>query len=518
MSNMPSSSSVSWRHRSSALFLPGLALVALCGGSALLVWEAVQLTQWPMDSHYYLGKAVSLANGGGFQLPWSGEVDAKFFPGYSVALAPMWWLCAGAPWFWIPFQVLTLWLSAALLWSVAIRVTGQGSVAWVAAAIWASHPVALKWVAVPMAEACATTLALGAAAVYLSGCRAPRVSAALGAGILAGLAVSTRAEMVALALPLALCWLARRRVARPRWIAWGLVGFAVGALPLIAWQISLATEAGNLRFHYLGEIASHGLPSRPWRALHISVIQFAYLPAIPPSSELVYVWQNILVGAVFLALGLSIAGWLGPWGVGAVITLLVYQAAHAVWHFHYERFSVPMVPLMALLWAAAGRVWLLGQGLHPSRGRPWRRAVAWLIAALTLAAGLLYGADVLRNHRESLHLAEPWDPRLLAGVIEIITPPESPVITDLGPTLAYHLDCPVLFDQGLEDFYAPAFPPEETLSVIVDQGVRAVATRRSREQWFADAHIPAERQEAFRVHSGSSQVTLLLVDLEALRR
>jgi hypothetical protein len=491
------------------LTLVTLVLATLAMKTALLISWAIGTETWPLDAYYYVEKAMNLVQGEGLSVCWLEGTEAKFFPGFSMAMAPVWVLCLFQPWFWIVFQVGTLWLCAALLWRLAREIGGDRGFAWVATLIWAAHPLGLKWMAVPMAEGWATAMALGAACVYLSGVRRPRVWAAVATGVLAGLAISTRAEMVSLALALLLHWGLRRRGPRLRWLLWGGLGLAFGLLPVLLWLVGVS---GGGRPAYVEEMARHGLPEQWWRAIRQGVYEFSYLIRVPGDSEFVDLWTGILSIGFTFSLVLALGGWLGRWGIGCAIFLLAYLTAHSLWHYHYERFLLPLVPVAALLWAGGGRMWL-HRGLGaPSPERRVRRAFALVLMAITSVAWLQYGSHLSRDHLDHLILAERFEHRRLAMLIEDQTPEGSTVITDLGPSLAFHLDRPTLFCQGIPDFYERQVAPENALRMIRVRGVHAVATHLSGAEWMAWGRIPPEIRGLFRPGQSVSGVTLLLID------
>jgi hypothetical protein len=491
------------------LILVTLVLATLAMKSILLISWAMGTEAWPMDAHYYVEKAMNLVRGEGLTVRWLEGPEAKFFPGFSVAMAPVWVVCFFQPWFWIAFQVGTLWLCAALLWRVARQIGGDSGFAWVATLVWAAHPIGLKWMAVPMAEGWATAMALGAVCLYQSGVRRPRTSAALVTGILAGFAISTRAEMVSLALLLLLHWGLRRRGPRLRWLVWGGVGLMIGLLPLLLWLVSV--WAGG-RPAYLDEMTRHGLPEQWWRAIRQGVYEFSYLIRVRGEWELVDLWTGILSIGFTFSLVLALGGWLGRWGIGCTVFLLAYLTAHSLWHYHYERFLLPLVPVAALLFAGGGRLWLHRDLGAPPPERRIRRAFALVLMAITSVAWLQYGSTLARDHLDHLIFAERFEHRRLARLIEEQTPEGSVVITDLGPSLAFHLDRPTLFCQGIPDFYERQVEPKDALRTIRERGVHAVATRLTGAEWLAWAEVPPELAGNFRTGRSVSGVTVLLID------
>jgi hypothetical protein len=144
--------------------------------------------------------------------------------------------------------------------------------------------------------------------------------------------------------------------------------------------------------------------------------------------------------------------------------------------------------------------------------------MAVAILTITAAMWLHYGGVLLRDHRVNLERAEPWHPARLAAFIASRVPADAAVLTDLGPTLAYHLPRRVLFDTPLEDFYPADLTPAEATRQMAEWNVRAIATRRSAADWFTAVEVPADAQGAFTEVPTGGPVTLMMVETERLTR
>ncbi len=504
------------RHDPLAWILPVFTLASLVTATVLIVIEATRSPMWPMDAYHYVSKALGLVTDMTLKTAWSTEVDAKFFPGYSVALAGFSLVCLTQPWFWIVCQVTTHWLCAALLHRVARGLGLDRGLAWVPTLIWVSHPIVLKWIVYPMAEPWAVVCALGAVCAYQSGQRAPRATAALLAGALAGWAISTRVEMIALLFPLIMHCITRRRLPRPRWMALGSMGLLVGLLPLLLWigAVVWGSSAGHLA--YFTETASHGLNPHWWRYIPRGLYEFGRLTSVGTGSEVLDIYLFVVHLGLVVSVVLALGGWLGRWGAAAAALLLLYIAGHTLWHYFYERFLIPTIPLAALLVAAGGRLWLHRTTGPIPAGHTGRRLFALALICFTSVTWLHYASVLMRDHRQHLANAEPWDPIHLVAMVEERTPRGSPVLTDLGPPLAFHLGRPVFFDSGLQDFYEPGIERHRAGEAIVALGIHAVITRLPPEQWLDEAAIPAALRPAFDVVPTGDGVTYFDVDVARL--
>lgn len=484
------------------------ALMMLGVSTALILIEAPRFAVWPLDSYYYLSKAENLMRTGALATPWAG-LDSKFFPGYSVILGPLSLLSRNGSW--IAAMLAALWVSALLIVKIGETLLRSHAAAWAAAALWATHPVMLKWATVPMSEVTAITFALGAVLCALRGIRRPRALWALLAGIFSGMAISTRAEMAALAMPLGLLWISRRRVSRPRWIAWGALGLVAGSAPLILWGLQLWQAGRNL--HYLGEAASHPIDPQAWRHIHTAVYQVGFLGPVPSGVMAIDAWLLAVSCLTVAALVLAFGGVLGAWAFGAALIFVAYLGAHSLWHYHYERFLVPLLPVAALLLAGAGAWWVE----HGTRWRSLRARVACACLVITTLCWLFYGRVLIRDHRYWLSQGFPSSVAGTAAFVESQTPRGSLVFTDLGPTLAYHLDRSTVFTEAIPDFYPAAFEPEHTLDQIAARRPSAIVTRRSASEWFTAALVPPAARQAFRTVSLQPQGAVLLIDHSRLR-
>jgi hypothetical protein len=191
---------------------------------------------------------------------------------------------------------------------------------------------------------------------------------------------------------------------------------------------------------------------------------------------------------------------LGPAARAAVILFLGYAALHAFWHYRYERFILLILPVAALIWARF--LSFLNDRIHQRTGRQLLLSVQALLALSGLALGHVFAsahAGLLQREAHNLNFA------VVAQRINALNKNQEPVLTDLGPHLAYYLEAHSYMDDDHGNYWRRAFPPEETAERLDRLGIGLIVTRREFPQWIAEHAIPPGQISDFEVVSGVNE-------------
>jgi hypothetical protein len=211
-----------------------------------------------------------------------------------------------------------------------------------------------------------------------------------------------------------------------------------------------------------------------------------------------------LAGIVWIGLGecvfvgglaAALAGRLGSRLRATGILFLAYAFLHSFWYYRYERFMLMALPFAALIWAAAIRE--ICARLVPKR----QDLLLLLIQLMIVMSGFYFGNLYSLRHEVALQQDTGWlrFKDIAATVNSLDNEPLSPVLTDLGPHLAYYLDAHTYLDTEHGNYWTRAFPPERTLEEMERLGIRFVVTRQDVGQWFEEHAIPLEGQHSFKV-------------------
>ncbi|MGI5863485.1 MAG: hypothetical protein ACOX6T_15725 [Myxococcales bacterium] len=448
-------------------------------GAGLVAWLGSRADVFTLDGYYYLAKAKSLIGGQGLSVPWNDGADARFFWGYSLALAlpvklfgeaGFWALSAG------------LYAATGFVFARILRrlpVGPEGRVAAVALAVF--NPVALRWAAVPMPE---PLLGLLAAAAVLFALRWRQGSGAwslLVASLFAGLALFTRAEgLLAVAAVGAAAW-SRVRAER-RWAL--LVACAVLAVAaegvhvgyVLADGASLASLDGvapQVQKTSLFQAAWTHVRAPYWMIFRFDSEPWLYSRFFPP-------WLTAVQGFVLALYLLSMVaalvsgfykrGFAFVCAVGALVLALIDGA----WHPDLARFEY-----LVHLGAALVLAWGLEKAFFWARPRTRATGVLALALGCVVFAGL-YGVRAVQMQAARLALeAGGRDFRAIAKVVNEHNRERRPVVTDLGPSLALYLDAHAWFDGDERGYYFDAVPSgADGRDFLSDRDVRVVAYGR----------------------------------------
>lgn len=464
-----------WAVAEAALVLAGALLVA---------WLGARADVFTIDSYYYLTKAHSLSHGSWLTVPWGDGIDRKFFWGYSLALAlPLGVLGEAA--FWVVNALLYAWTGLVL--ARMLRMLPLSAPARLGAmALAVFNPVAIWWSTVPMSEA--LLVALAATAVFF-GMRYRSGAAgreALWAALLGGLSFLTRVEGLFVALVLAvLCGPRILREGRKGLFALCVVIFVVPELVHVAYLKAFALESRGL-IAYLDEARAHfhefkffdglwrHLRAPFWMIFRFDTERWLYDRYFPG-------WLTVLQGIVTVlyasSLALALLSGLFPtrgFAFAIATGLLAFALLHSLWYYAYERYDYLTYPAAAVVFA-----W--GMDTLVRWARPWIRTAVVLVLTLGCAAiAGAYGVRVSQMHADRLKLHQGGrDFRGIARVVNEANPQGRPVITDLGPHLAFYLNGFAYFSRSEADFYDDVVPAGEDGRVFLAQKkVAAIATSR----------------------------------------
>ncbi|MBI5545315.1 MAG: hypothetical protein HY901_15605 [Deltaproteobacteria bacterium] len=480
-SSLPGALDESPRARARWAIAEGALVVA---GALLVAWLGLKTEVFTIDSYYYLTKARSLGQGSWLTVPWGDGIDRKFFWGYSLALAlPM--KLFGESAFWLLSAALYSWTGLVL--SRIFRMLPLSSPArFGAMALAVLNPVALWWSSVPMSEG--LLVALASTSVYF-GMRFRAGAAgreALWAALFGGLAFLTRVEGAFVALVLAaLCM--PRLVRERRWmlLLLCLLIFATPEAAHVAYLKAFAIESKGL-IAYLDEARAHfkefsffdavwrHLRAPFWMIFRFDTERWLFDRFFP---QWLVMLQGIVTVLYLATLAAALVLGIFPrrgFAFPVALGLLAFAVLHSAWYYAYERYDYLTYPAAALMLA-----W--GADTAVRWARPRLRIGVVLGLTLTCAAiSGAYGTQVARMHAERLKLHQGnRDFRGIAKAVNNVNPEARPVITDLGPHLAFYLKGRVYFSRAEQDFYDDAVPAGEDGRIFLAQKrVAAIATTR----------------------------------------
>ena len=470
---------------------PMLLGLALAGAAGIVAVRGAALGTIPIDSSYYVAKAISLGETGALRVPWGSGVDAKFLPGLSILLAlPLRWL--GLPWGWLLVEAASLVAAGGLTARLVVRLGGSSRAAYAAGVAFAVDPLVLQWGAVPYAELPALALTLAAVELACLASEARRrVTLPCMAALCAGAAAATRVEAT-LALPL-LAWLAWTRRHRT---ADAMLVIVVAALPLgahIGWLHAHGVGPGALA--YVEEFRRH---FRGQRVLENGLAMLRHVAhATPPMSGLIGV--EVVARCALIALGLLglvTAARRARRLLLATAVLVVYPWVHALWHFVDGRFVLFVWPLGAAL---------VGVGLDTALSwTPAPARVAVVTAGLALATALLaVGERTAYAHGLAWERVTggPAD-RLARGIDEAVGAKAEGFYEIGGPMVAAFRRAPARFAYAVPDFFTADVAPRE-LPALLERGGCFVLTALPLREWVATR--TGDPANASRFHAAIAQ-------------
>jgi hypothetical protein len=254
-----------WWRETALTIAPAAALVVLALAARLIVLAAIPAPLIDMDGANFARTGQNLALGYGY-VGIRGTFNAVHVSLYPFAIALLIWCGVHAEQAAIAISLVAGALLVVPVYGIASRFAGP-TAALIAGVIVAVHPLAIATAILPLADAPALTLACAGLLVFLRS--RERVSWALGAGALFGLAYATRAEALAYVLVAALAVLTTMllravptRTALVR-LAALLCGFALFALP---YALAVSRATGHPRLdtktavnYAIGMRTAHGM-------------------------------------------------------------------------------------------------------------------------------------------------------------------------------------------------------------------------------------------------------------------
>ncbi len=475
--------------RTSVPALSAVLVVASILGSCVIFYHATHTPTYTIDSYFYLSKAKQLSEGHGLRTTWNDGVDAKYFPGYSVFLALPFLLGAS----FVPLQIISYVLCAVLLFAITRELELEFMERALATTAFVANPIVLKWFALPMAEGVALALALLSVLLLLRFARAKAYPFLVAACMVGGVAVITRVEaLFLLAVFAAIIYPKRDEVSRLSLLA----GFALFLLPLAVYWVRIRA-LGAAAPAYLGEFR-HTVLRFPLvkNSVYNLLVPFGFMrnPGKMLAWPLSQVW--VLGGECVFIGGLlySLSGRLGRTVRAISLLFLAYAVLHAFWYYRYERFMLFAVPLAAVIWAVSLRTFLVF--LIRKEGNAW---IPVLLQIGVVEAGIVFGIHYGALHSMELQrdTSEIQFQHISKVVNALNDDSHSPVLTDLGPHLAYYLEAHSYMDSDHGNYWQRAFPLENTLEEIERRGIRFIVTNKDLVSWFKEHKIPPEERRRF---------------------
>jgi hypothetical protein len=475
-------------------------LLAVTAGLCIVVYYAMCTPTYTIDSYFYLSKAEQLAKGYGLRTTWNDGVDTKYFPGYSAALALSFLLVDS----YIPMQ-LTCYLSCAVFLFLVSKELGlDPAVRLLAVTALAVNPIVIKWLSLPMADGLATAISLLATYLFLVSLSRRRPALLPIACTIGGIAVIVRIEALFLLAVFGIIALAKRKQLKRSGL---LAGISLFFLPLFVYWAQLKIRSGGkpaylqeflhtvLRIDIFTNFAYNAWV--PFGLMHKAIFldDSSKLAAAAISAALAW----LLLGELIFAAGMAFAllGRLGSQLRAIALLFLAFAAAHALWYYRYERFMLMAVPMASIIWAGAS--WEISKMLVSNENM--RRRCLIFLQMLIVMAGLFLGEQFARHHVTALQEdTSSLNYRHIARVVNTLNKEsESPVLTDLGPHLAYYIDVHTYLDTEHGNYWRRAFPPDRTLEKLDELRIGYVVTTTTLDQWLEAHQLPNSMRKRFKV-------------------
>lgn len=460
-------------------------VAALSAASLLiLAFAPAQYFGRQQDEVLYLVAAEALASGRYCHLTMPGCPPlVAATPGWPLLLAPLAALTDRAG----PFQLLAALLAAAAPWAswLWLRRRLEPGAALLGALLVATSPLLLSQSGAPMTEAPYLLVSLAFLACVENGRPGP-------AGALWLLASQLRPAGLSLAPALA-AWVHERKT-RDLLLAAGpaLAGAALWA----AWSRAASgsvQETAELTSAYAGRLTRLPAVALDNARELLAALGGSHLPpalASGPTALTLGVTIAVLAG-----LGARAALRRRPGDPGAA-ALLAAAAMHAVWPWHYERYLIPLLPLV---WSAAGEG--LGRRARPVLGALLAAQILFQVAPRVGRPGPWSEPELARTYAWLSAVPGPW---LLASAVPLrdgwwttrpaVSLPRAPDAAALAALLKKSRARFVLSQDGLDLALADAGRAPETAALA------AAARQLEDPRYFTlAAQFPEERARIYEV-------------------
>ncbi len=330
-------------------------VVALIVGAAVR-WtppaEVQDLRPRP-DALEYEEAARNLVAGEGYSLVLDGgRYPPRYPPGFSLLLVPSVWLTGGVHGGGIWAVLAAALAGIAAVWGLGLA-TGGAASAVAASLLLALAPLHVRWSRAVMADVpvatLTTLLALGGVLCLGRGARWPAWGAL---GVAAGLAALVRSTCTLLAVPLAVAAVAQGGGMRPalRRLVALAGGVAVGLLPVALYGVARFGSPLASGYEYWVPADYFGwayLTERPAGGGSASNLVF-YVTQLAGLGSL-YPWPVAVLAAAGLAVGLGRAGPARRLAGLTIGTAVVLLAAYLPFFWQWDRFLLPLLPLVVAL-------------------------------------------------------------------------------------------------------------------------------------------------------------------------
>ncbi len=455
-----------------------ISLILLVGGglfASIITWQNGRSAPpgFPVDCYVYLTKAESLISGRGLSVNWGDGIDRKFFPGYSLYLAPFALMGGNGGAYWIPANLLACGMLLFFLWKLT-RYLGFTSL-WRLVILLAvlSNVVLLSWIFLPYAEILSTALALAAwcVAIHPRDYRRP-VFRWLFSGLLLGAAFMTRPE-AGIYLPFLILssdktgWRERFRPA--------VLILLWMPLLFLCWYATLqGGKQEDKGLAYVGMLQEHHIKGRQILDNFQTYVHLLFSRNIGSNFYKwlglvkLYIWQFVLVAGLL--------GFLGRVAMRESGVLLIYALLHSFWPYFAERYLILVLPLAAIV-LIRGLQFIATAGL-------FRTSYSLFIGILLLIFWIETGYDMGKKGQEHVleYILNDIPTALSHGEVARMAgeslPEQRVILTDGGPMTAYYFPGEhVYFSHGSPPDYYADIRPQSARADLKHLGITHVLLR-----------------------------------------
>jgi len=472
-----------------------LILAACIVNSTFIFRYAKETPVFSVDSYSYLAKAESLSRGEGLSVNWGIGRDRKYFPGYSVFLAPFAFFGENGGDYWIWANILNYFALALLVWFLARQLGFDG--------VWralitlgvVTHPTLIRWIFLPYGELLCVTLCVAAWILFLKEGR--RKTNLFCSSLLVGAAVMVRPEAVmflGVFFALGVCGKERTPLLR--------ILPAVGiCLVLFAWWY-LSTppvEEDTSRLVYLdayreAPVSGHQLVDNFDFFVHSLTQNFwRSPPAYQWFAAATKIW-----GAA--AIVMALLGFLGIPAVAEAFAFLAFCLGHSFWFYVYDRYMIIAIPVFVLL-----QFRLLKYACEKS---PFLKSKRDRMLPGIVVLAILFGTNLDRGRRAELQMSEAYaynhgveTPYIqIAAQAKESLPDNRKILTNGGPYIAYYFSGEkVYFSSAERHYYNSDIHPGSAMEEMTQLKIsHLLLLRTDFERWHREMGLHKEVKELFK--------------------